>query len=256
MIATEQVLPEGIMNTIRVVFFLLAILPAAISRPALALPAPKTEAEMMQLADLVVDAACVSIVCDGVPIVDPQKTTTKYVSTLWPSKSYKGGLPKSFQVRGYSEAWVGPPPIGGWHQGPIPKGWAGKLYLKAETDGTYTKVWWNAMTEDTVTSKPEALPSCATTDAGPAKLDSAPAKPDSAPAKLDGPAQPDSAAKVDSTPVTTDGAAKTDGPPAKTDLGPPASSDGCSCAVEPSSSPGPGLLCLLALALLTRRRRR
>ncbi len=134
---------------------------------AVAVPAPKSEAEMMTLSDLVVDAEAMTIVCDGAPKVTTQKTETYYISTLWPSKSYKGGTPNSFQIRGKTVVWTpGPGPIGGWFQGPVPKGWVGKLYLQKETDGTYTKVWWNAMTEDKTKSKPETLPVCSVTDGG------------------------------------------------------------------------------------------
>ncbi|MCK5799489.1 MAG: hypothetical protein KAI47_20000 [Deltaproteobacteria bacterium] len=134
---------------------------------AVAMPAPKSEAEMMTLSDLVVDAEAMTIVCDGAPKVTTQKTETYYLSTFWPSKSYKGSNPKSFQIRGKTVVWTpGPGPIGGWFQGPVPKGWVGKLYLQKETDGTYTKVWWNAMIEDTTKSKPETLPVCLVTDGG------------------------------------------------------------------------------------------
>ena len=135
----------------------LVLLPAV----ARGLPPPKTEAELMQMADLVVDAECVTIICDGLPVEDAQKITTTYLSTLWPSQSYKGGLPNSFQIRGIDEQWKVSPPVGGWVQGPVPKGWVGKLYLQQEADGTYTKVWWNGMEEDTTKSAPQPLPTCA-----------------------------------------------------------------------------------------------
>ncbi len=240
---------------------------------ARALPPPKTEAELLQLADLVVDADATAISCDGAPVVDPQKTTTKYLSTLFPSQSYKGGLPNSFQVRGYTEVWVGPPPTGGWHQEPIAKGWSGKLYLKKELDGTYTKVWWNAMTEDTAKSKPQPLPTCgASADGGPkgdgvAKSDGGP-KPDASP-KSDGGPKLDAAPKSDGAPAKLDGPATSDGAPAKSDGAPaksdaaakpdaaatPASSDGCSCAIRDAGASGLPLVLLIGLGLALLRRR-
>jgi hypothetical protein len=234
-----------------------ALVTFAVPRVARSLPPPKTEAELLALADLVVDADATAIVCDGVPIVDPQKTTTKYVSTLFPSKSYKGGLPNSFQVRGYTEVWVGMPPTGGWHQEPIPKGWSGKLYLKKEVDGTYTKVWWNAMTEDTTKSKPQPLPSCGgTADGGPAKVDAGPAKVDGAPVKLDGaPAKVDGAPVTDGSSPKPDGALTQDGTPPRGDAAAaPVGDDGCSCGLARSGQAGSFALLLLALLALRRRR--
>ena len=130
------------------------------SHLAWALPAPKTEAELMKASDLVVDAKCVTIVCLGQPVDDGKKIITSYKSTLWPSKTYKGGLPNSFVIKGQHWKYKGTPPVGGWHQEPVPKGWAGKLYLKKLPDGTYTKVWWNASVADKVRSKPDPLPLC------------------------------------------------------------------------------------------------
>jgi len=203
---------------------------------------------MEQLADLVVDAECVSIICVGAPIEDAQKITTNYLSTLWPSKSYKGGMPNSVQIRGYSEQYkTGPRPVGGWHQGPVPKGWVGKLYLKKEADATYTKVWWNAMVEDIVKSKPEPLPTCATTDAGP---------PDAMPV---GDALPVDAAPVgdalpaDAAPTETDGTVP-DGPGGDTTA--PAEDDGCSCRLaDPGRGRASGAVLLLLLAFVLFRRR-
>ncbi|MBN2576436.1 MAG: hypothetical protein JXP73_17875 [Deltaproteobacteria bacterium] len=131
-----------------------------------ALPPPMSDAEMLEAADLVVDAECVSIVCDGPPVTDANKITTTYLSTLYPSFSYKGGTPKSIRIRGYDEDWFGTEPVGGWHQEPVPVGWIGKLYLAVQNDGAYGKVWWNAMVEDQTLSKPQTLPDCAGADAG------------------------------------------------------------------------------------------
>lgn len=128
-----------------------------------ALPAPKTEAEMMDMADLVVDAECVDIQCEGPPVEDSEKFTSTYISTLIPSQAYKGDLPDSIQIRGEKYDWKNGAPVGGWHQQPVPKGWSGKLYLTEVGDGTYTKVWWNAMEEDAATSAPLPVPSCGET---------------------------------------------------------------------------------------------
>ena len=130
------------------------------STAALALPAPMSEQELMDASDLVVDAGCVAIECEGPPVEDAEKTTTTYLSTLHPSQSYKGVHPKSIRIRGYTEQWKGMQPVGGWHQEPVPEGWAGKLYLKHENDDTYTKVWWNGMKENTALSLPLPLPDC------------------------------------------------------------------------------------------------
>lgn len=131
-----------------------------------AVPTPKTEAEMMKMADLVVDANCMNVICSGKPVDDGKKIVTTYISSLSPSKTYKGGLPNSFQVKGELWTWHGTPPTGGWHQEQIPKGWAGKLFLKKVSGSTYTKVWWNAMIEDKAKSTPVALPTCAAGDGG------------------------------------------------------------------------------------------
>lgn len=127
---------------------------------AQALPAPKTPAEMTAMADLVVDATCIQIVCEGPPVEDTEKFTTTYLSTLVASQTYKGTAPATFQIRGQHFEWKGIQPVGGWHQEPVPKGWVGKLYLQLLADGTYSKVWWNAMEEDTGLSNPLPLPDC------------------------------------------------------------------------------------------------
>lgn len=212
---------------------------------AWALPPPKTEAELMQLADLVVDAECVSIVCDGPVVEDAQKFISTYLSTLWPSASYKGGLPNSLQIRGQEYQWKITPPVGGWHQGAVPKGWVGKLYLQQEADGTYTKVWWNAMEQDQALSKPEPLPVCAGADAGPPDL--APVF-DVQPPVLDGAPLADSAPLTDGAPpadmAAGDGGAET------------TERDGCSCSVGSPPGPAPVALALLLLLGLACRRRR
>lgn len=225
----------------------LVLLPAV----ARGLPPPKTEAELMQMADLVVDAECVTIICDGLPVEDAQKITTTYLSTLWPSQSYKGGLPNSFQIRGIDEQWKVSPPVGGWVQGPVPKGWVGKLYLQQEADGTYTKVWWNGMEEDTTKSAPQPLPTCAAVDGGPPLPDATPPGDGTI---ADG---PPGAGDAQLTDYSTGG----DGPGPAGDGGPlPGRDDGCSCRVAAAPAlPAGGLVALLLTALLavacrTRRR--
>ena len=66
------------------------------------------------MSDLVVDAICVKVVCDGPAKVDSDKIVSSYLSTLWPSKSYKGGMPNSVLVRGVWYTWKTTPPPGGW----------------------------------------------------------------------------------------------------------------------------------------------
>jgi hypothetical protein len=139
-------------GTVFTIFFLFPITLLQ-AQTAFALPPPMSEQEMMDAADLVVDAQCVEIRCEGLPVETEEKVTTTY--------SYKGGLPNSLRIRGYTEQWTGGmQPVGGWHQEPIPEGWVGKLYLVAETDNTYTKVWWNATEQDPVASDPLPLPDC------------------------------------------------------------------------------------------------
>jgi hypothetical protein len=217
---------------------------------AWALPAPKTEAEMMQMADLVVEASCVQVLCDGAPVSRPDKVVTKYLSTLFPSKSEKGGLPNSFQIRGEDWAWIGPAPVGGWHQQPVAKGWAGKLYLEKKPDGTYAEVWWNAMIEDQATSKPQPLPACAQTDGGPAPKDTG--VQDSSPATD---ADVRDALLADSGPTPDTGAADSStgadsGATVRRD-------DGCSCTAGGEAVLGFGpILLLLLLGLLSHVRAR
>jgi MYXO-CTERM domain-containing protein len=200
---------------------------------------------MLNEADLVVDASCVQVICDGPPITQPDKVITKYVSTLFPSKSYKGGLPNSFQVRGEDWAWSGRAPVGGWHQEPVKKGWAGKLYLEKQPDGTYTKVWWNAMIQDKATSKPQPLPACAQIDGGPPVKDTGPFPADVGP--RDASLLTDSSKTPDTT--TSDDAKQTADSGATVEK-----DDGCSCRV--SEVPAPALVSgvLLLLGLLIYRR--
>ena len=137
-----------------------------VTREASALPPPKSETELMAMADLVVDALCVAIVCDGAPVEDAEKIVTSYQSTLEPSQVYKGSMPAMFVVEGYVEEWKnGSATPGGWHQTPVAEGWSGKLYLQQNANGTYSEVWWNGMEEDS-TSDPQPLPSCVVADAG------------------------------------------------------------------------------------------
>lgn len=143
-----------------IVYLTLATLVIACPRIAGAVPPPKTEEEMMEMADLVVDATCVAIMCEGPPVEDSEKITTTYLSTLFPSFSYMGGLPNSLQIRGFMYDWKGDIPVGGWHQGPVPEGFSGKFFLERLNDGTYSKVWWNGIIEDQESSDPKELPSC------------------------------------------------------------------------------------------------
>ncbi len=227
---------------------------------------------MLALADLVVDAEVKSIICNGPPVVTAKKTITKYISTLWPSKGYKGSVPKSFTIKGERYVYVGVPPTGGWHQQPVPEGWVGKLYLKRGKDGSYAKVWWNGLIEDTALSKPKALPTCASSDAGvpdagvvdasvrdtglvdAMKVDSAPLDQDatvadSAPLK-DGATVVDSATRADGG-VRADTSAEDSGGAGSVDDG------GCTMGQRALTSELPwGLLACLAFALVVRRRRR
>lgn len=218
--------------------FLFGVVCLAFAPEAWALPPPMTETELMDAATLVVDANCVTIVCDGLPVADTEKVTTTYVSTLFPTFSYKGGLPNSIQIRGYDYDYFGPEPVGGWHQGPVPEGWSGKLYLVQLPDNTYTKVWWNAMAEDPVTSNPLPLPSCEEPDSdGGVEAD----------ASLDG-GIPTDVAAFDAAPLP-DAAPLTDG--ATPDSGgddPSSPSGGCQCDTR-SPSPPAGFLLWLILGL-------
>ena len=240
------------------------------SHLAWALPAPKTEAELMKAAVLVVDAKCVTIICDGKPVDDGQKIVTSYKSTLWPSKSYKGGLPNSLVIKGQNWKYKGVPPIGGWHQEPVAKGWVGKLYLKKLPDGTYTKVWWNASVPDKTSSKPDPLPLCTGDGGVPDAAVSDKAVPDAAvpdKAASDKPLPPDLVSPWD---LPAEGAVPDDpmGPDLKPSPGLEGAphdggvadgggkvdtDDGCSCSVHRRGG-APWLLGLLALIWLRRRK--
>jgi len=237
------------------------------SHLAWALPPPKTEAELMKASDLVVDAKCVSIVCIGKPVDDGQKIITSYQSTLWPSKGYKGSLPKSFVIKGQNWKYKGGSvPVGGWHQGPVPKGWAGKLYLKKLPDGSYTKVWWNADQEDKARSKPQPLPLCMGDGGVPdaAVPDTTPPpdgkptvdnnigeatapKPDSALADHSAPGEGIPHRESDSH---EDGRASPDGGSSTKD------DSGCSCSVQSPAAPALPLLVWGLLGVLWLRRRK
>lgn len=220
-----------------------------------ALPPPKTEQELMEMSDLVVDAECVEIQCQGPPVEDAEKITTTYLSTLFPSFSYKGGMPNSIQIRGELYDWKNAPPIGGWHQEPVPEGWVGKLYLEQLTDGTYTKVWWNAMEEDPNASHPQPLPSCEQEEVDGGVADGA-VEPDGS-ADPDGGQQPDGAGEPDGGLPPDDAAADPDG-------GTTSGVDdrnGCSCSTPAASGDGAAtvlglLLFALGGAFLRRRRKK
>ncbi len=232
-----------------------------VTRVASALPAPKSEAELMAMADLVIDAQCVAIVCDGAPIEDAKKTVTNYESTLEPSQAYKGTMPASLVIRGYVEEWKnGMEPTGGWHQGPVPEGWSGKLYLQEETDGTYTKVWWNAMEEDPATSDPQPLPSCEVADAGvDGGQDAGPdASPDASPDAAQDAAAPDAPGDADPEPDAGNPDAGDDdgGAPPDRDIMPSDEDDGCSCSVRGTGREARAAWLLVLVGLLGLRRRR
>jgi len=203
------------------ILFVFGVVCLALAPTARAVPPPMTEAEMMDAADLVVDADCVAIVCDGPPVTDAEKITTTYVSTLFPTFSYKGGLPNSIQIRGVEYDYFGMPPVGGWYQGAVPEGWAGKLYLEQLPDNTYTKVWWNAMEEAPATSNPLPLPSCVVPD-------------------LDGGVETDGG---------LDGAIPGDAAPDSGPQDPSSPGSGCQCNA-PCSAPPAGFLLWLVVGLL------
>ncbi len=141
---------------------------------ARAVPPPKTDEELFEMSDIVVDAECIRISCEGPPVEDAEKVTTTYRSRLQVLQVYKGSPPGEFEILGQRIDWKGVPPVGGWHQEPVPEGFVGKFYLERVRDDEYTKVWWNAIQEDEAASHPESLPSCSgsdqdagLTDAGP-----------------------------------------------------------------------------------------
>lgn len=230
-----------------------------LASPAWALPPPKTPAELLLASDLVVDARCVSVVCVGKPYDDGKKVITTYRSTFYPTKSYKGGLPKSLTVVGEKWQYKSSPPVGGWHQEPVPSGWIGKMYLKKAAAG-YTKVWWNALVEDKTSSNPLALPACAATDAGPPPLDAGP-KPDTMASPDAGP-KPDTGTPPDLMPAKEGGILhdnyladqppKVDSGNGNPDLGNAGGDDG-GCAVAPAPAPTWTFLLLLGLLILRRR---
>jgi hypothetical protein len=194
---------------------------------AWAMPTPCTAQELMDQSDLVVDAEGVTVVCEGAPVDEADKTITTYRSTLFPSKSYKGGLPNSFQIVGFSYTWKGRQPTGFWVQPPVAKGWVGKLHLKQVTGGTYAYTCWNGSEEDATQSQPEPLPQCAAGDGG-------------AGDGFVGDAAPADSVNPDVTQPPLDGAG-----PGGDASRPPSAGDGCSCALDAASRGAP-----LSLALL------
>jgi MYXO-CTERM domain-containing protein len=194
---------------------------------AWAMPTPCTEQELMDQSDLVVDAECIAVVCEGPPVEESDKIVTTYRSTLVPSKSYKGTMPGSFEILGSSHVWKGPPPSGYWGQPPVARGWVGKLYLELQASGgTYVYTCWNGSEEDTTQSQPEPLPTCAAGDGGASDA------------------------------IAADGTLSDSGPGGDTSL-PPPDDDGCSCAVDraaPGGRPLPLALLLGLLAMLRRGR--
>ncbi|MFH1131180.1 MAG: hypothetical protein V1754_07585 [Pseudomonadota bacterium] len=212
-----------------------------------ALPAPKTEQEMTDMADLVVLGECVKIVCDGTPIEDVDKITTTYLSTIWPSETFKGGLPNSLEIRGKEYAWKGSPPLGEWHQPAVPKSWVGKLYLKLETDGTYSEVWWNAMVETQGQSNPQPLPNCSGESDGGAEIDSG-IVPDAQSHDSSIIADAGFDASSTDTNTTSDSAPLSNTPPLEDD-------SGCSCKVGTTTTTLAALMLLLIVGLALFRKR-
>jgi MYXO-CTERM domain-containing protein len=237
-----------------------------------------TDQELLNNADLAIDGEGLAVACDG-PVADyGTYVVSTYLSTIHPTKSYKGGLPSSVTVRGTVTVWTpGPGPVGGWEASPIAEGWIGKMYLEDNNDGTYSQLWWNAFEADP-TSAPKPLPSCAVGDAGPDMIVPDAAPPDSAPADgaVDTTPPPDATVDVAldavadllppadtaSPDATLDSAAEDaeadeQGVDASSeaDAGSSTKSSGCSCQAEPG---GPGwLVLILAVAVaLTRRLRR
>jgi MYXO-CTERM domain-containing protein len=92
-------------------------------------------------------------------VKEGERIKSTYLSTLAPYRVYKGLPPYPLLIRGYWYDWTSI-----WyatdHQYPIPKGWAGKLYLHDLPDGTYAEVWWNGKVEDLQKTASETLPPC------------------------------------------------------------------------------------------------
>ncbi len=194
-----------------------------------AVPPPKTDQELFDMADLVVDAECVAVTCEGPPIEDQDKVVTTYRSRLRVSKTYKGDTLSEFEILGQEFDWNGTTPVGGWHQQPVPKGFVGKFYLQRLQDGTYTEVWWNAIQEDTTASHPDPLPACDAQDQDAGPVDAAP---------------------------TADGGLTDGAPTADASQNPGLADRGCNCRTGTRSSPLALLVGLLFLGFARLRRRR
>lgn len=237
----------------RTYFSSLTILLLAVAGPCWALPTPKTDQELLNMSDLVVDASCVKVVCDGPATVDSSKTVSSYLSTLWPSKSYKGGMPNSVTVRGVWYTWTSPSPTGWWNSA-IKEGWKGKIYLKKDTGNAYTMVWWNATkTDPTATLK--GLPSCIASDGG--VPDAQPADATTQDSVQADSGKADTSPTADSSP-TADAIPAADASPTADGAAPPPTDDdgGCSCEAGRGPAPFAGLALLMLGLLLTLRRGR
>jgi len=126
---------------------------------AFALPAPMSEAELMEASELVVDAEVIDVVCVSTE-TGPAGSISTYEATLSPLVVYKGApAPLTFGIQ--FQIGGGGSGTCGWSEAAHPKGQFGKHHLVTTAGGLYKNVSWNAFQADP-TSKEEDLPLCAT----------------------------------------------------------------------------------------------
>jgi hypothetical protein len=126
---------------------------------ALALPSPMTDEQLLEQSDLVVDATAASAACDGPTTDAGDRYVSTYVTAITVETTVKGTAPEATEVVGYEEEYKQAHPGCAGYTPALPEGFSGRLYLRSNTDGTFSATHYNAFKPDD-TSDPQAFVDC------------------------------------------------------------------------------------------------
>jgi MYXO-CTERM domain-containing protein len=130
-----------------------------VTSAALALPAPMSDDELLAQSDLVVDATGASVACDGPTTDAGDRYVSTYITQITVETTVKGTAPAATEVVGYQEEYKQAHPGCAGYTPALPEGFSGRLYLTANTDGTFSATHYNGFKSDE-TSDPQAFLDC------------------------------------------------------------------------------------------------
>ena len=117
--------------------------------------------QMMEIADLVVDAEVIDVTCEGSPVETDNTQVSSYVATLAVLSVVQGDTLQQVQIAFEKTQYFSPPPLCSVGDILHTPGDKGRFYLAQDMGGpTYSPVSWSAF-EEADDSTPTSLPDCA-----------------------------------------------------------------------------------------------